>query len=163
MQQSKLALYALIFYLKKKSKQKKRTPDHLFLFQRWAAVTTDISFEQLLMFIDVYKRPNHWAHDVAATLNQRQWCWYKVAATYCAQWEGLFSIWNYHKYISWLFPLHEEYLWYGSATFLYFCSFGAPKGLIDHYVAIYLLSDIAIWLPCFRHTIWLNPCSWLST
>ena len=104
----------------------------------------------------------HWAHDVAATLNQRQWCWFKVATTYCAQCEGLFAIWNNHKYLSWLFPL-REYLWYGSTTFLYFCSFGAPKGLNDHYVAIYLLSESAICLPCFRHTIWLNPCSWWST
>ena len=29
----------------------------------------------------------HWAHDVSATLNQRQWRWFNVAITSCAKWE----------------------------------------------------------------------------
>ena len=30
--------------------------------------------------------PTHWAHDVVATLNQRQWRWFNVATTCCGQW-----------------------------------------------------------------------------
>ena len=30
--------------------------------------------------------PSHWAHHVTATLNQRQWRWFNVAATSFAQW-----------------------------------------------------------------------------
>ena len=30
----------------------------------------------------------HWAHDVFATLNQRQWRWFNAAKTSCAQWVG---------------------------------------------------------------------------
>ena len=35
------------------------------------------------------KHTIYWAHDVAATLNQRQWRWFNVAATSCAKWDTL--------------------------------------------------------------------------
>ena len=37
-------------------------------------------------------RATHWAHDVAATLNQRQWRWFIVTTTSCAQWESSMHI-----------------------------------------------------------------------
>ena len=39
--------------------------------------------------IEKYKEtPIHSAHDVVATLNQRNWRWYNVAITSCAQWDN---------------------------------------------------------------------------
>ena len=39
----------------------------------------------------------HWSHDVVATLNQRQWCWFNVVTASCAQWVVL------HLFIKWVY------------------------------------------------------------
>ena len=43
----------------------------------------------LIIITVVISGVNHWAHDVVATLNQRQWRGFNVATTSCAQCEGL--------------------------------------------------------------------------
>ena len=46
----------------------------------WTQTPVTVSFE------DVSTAVKYCTHDVAATLNQRQWRWFKDATTSCAQW-----------------------------------------------------------------------------